>query len=340
MLHLLIDTSVWLDLAKDHRQQATLACLETLMEQGQVALILPETVVEEFQRNKDRVVRESSQSLSSLFRRVKDTVERFGEDGAKLDVVRRLDEIDHRVMMLGEAAVGAVSRIEALFAASVPLSASEAVKVRLADRAIQGRAPFHRQKNSANDAVLIEQYREEIDALTLPDRAAFVTHNVKDFSEASGDIRRPHADLADLFGEESIYSTSLSEILGAFAPELLEEVRFETEWSLDYRRLPEIIEAIGELTDKVWYNRHWGLRNRVANGEIRIVEDKDYPVGSYPQDLMSRRTWEGALAAAGKVEARRPNDLGPWTDFEWGMINGKLSALRWVLGDDWDMLDT
>ena len=25
----------------------------------------------------------------------------------------------------------------------------------------------------------------------------------------------------------------------------------------------------------------------------------------------------------------------PYDEFEWGMVNGKLSALRWVLGDDW-----
>ena len=50
--------------------------------------------------------------------------------------------------------------------------------------------------------------------------------------------------------------------------------------------------------------------------------------------------WDGMIAAMKSAEERYPEELGPWTDFEWGMLSGKLSAIRWMLGDEWDMLDT
>ena len=46
--HVLIDTCVWLDAAKDHQQQAILAALEELVHEGDIALILPRIVVDEF----------------------------------------------------------------------------------------------------------------------------------------------------------------------------------------------------------------------------------------------------------------------------------------------------
>jgi len=44
---------------------------------------------------------------------------------------------------------------------------------------------------------------------------------------------------------------------------------------------------------------------------------------------MQRDVWVRARKAAAKVEKKYGVE-----------ISGKLSALRWVLGDEWDMLDT
>jgi hypothetical protein len=71
---ILIDTCVWLDLAKDYKQQALLGVLEEMVRQKQVSLILPRAVLDEFARNKARIIDESSQSLSSTLKRVKDVV--------------------------------------------------------------------------------------------------------------------------------------------------------------------------------------------------------------------------------------------------------------------------
>jgi hypothetical protein len=62
--------------------------------------------------------------------------------------------------------------------------------------------------------------------------------------------------------------------------------------------------------------------------------------------MQTERRWEPSVLKQARAGAKRVEKkygkraLGPHTDFEWGMLNGKLSALRWVLGSEWDFLDT
>jgi hypothetical protein len=73
----------------------------------------------------------------------------------------------------------------------------------------------------------------------------------------------------------------------------------------------------------------------------KVVDPNPGEPFRYKQNETLREVWKRAMKAATRVEKKYgKKNLGPWDDFEWGMINGKLSALRWVLGDEWDMLDT
>jgi hypothetical protein len=90
-------------------------------------------------------------------------------------------------------------------------------------------------------------------------------------------------------------------------------------------RPDEQIHKAGRLYfEKLWYYRcYLDQVDQFERGLIPCVNDK-------------------AEAAAEKLrqEFGREELEGPYTDFEWGMINGKLSALRWVSGEEWDSLDT
>lgn len=91
------------------------------------------------------------------------------------------------------------------------------------------------------------------------------------------------------------------------------------------RSIDEIVDAVGVFLDKIWFDRHLSLRYRIETG----------------METVDPEIWKGALNSAQRViDKYGEENLGPYSDFEWGMLNGKFSALRWVLGDDWDMLDT
>jgi hypothetical protein len=91
------------------------------------------------------------------------------------------------------------------------------------------------------------------------------------------------------------------------------------------RTQEELLEEEQRFFDYVWYNRKFSVEAGIADGSRPV-----------PPDIVA-----GMRRGMKEVEERYGVEaLGPWTDFEWGMINGKLSALRWVMGDEWDFLDT
>ena len=107
----------------------------------------------------------------------------------------------------------------------------------------------------------------------------------------------------------------------------------EQSWFEPPRRYVDIVEAIEKLREQVWYNRHQVWNEKLESGEAILIGDNEER-GKDPIGLrIHRGVWEGAEKSARRVEAKYGlEELGRWTDFEWGMISGKLSALRWVLG--------
>ena len=345
MVHkILMDTDVWLDLAADHRKAPVLTALDSLVRAGAVELILPEIVLAEFGRNREDVVERSRRSLSSHIKRVREAMADFGDEERRSAAIAQLYEMEHQVTVSEDVSRQRLEAIASLMATSPVTAASDNAKLKAVERALTKRAPFHRSKNSMADAVLIEVFIEAVKADKKPEpRYFFVTLNTKDFSQHNGDRRLPHADLEPIFGGESCtYATSIVEVINMLDTELLTELEWEESYSEEPRGLSEILEAQHVLARQVWYNRHLSLRFGVQNGNVRVITGTEFAkLDGYHPEVIVDEIWEGALAAARKTEEELgQSQLGPWDDFEWGMINGKLSALRWVLGDDWDMLDT
>ena len=139
-LRVLVDTCVWLDIAKDYRQKTFLGALEELVRVGKVELIVPQVVRDEFARTKTRIAEDSARGLSSVMKRVKEAVIQFGAEDQKASVLAQLNDIDHRAGTLGEAVNESIERIESLLGKGTVAKTTDALKVRAADRAISKQA--------------------------------------------------------------------------------------------------------------------------------------------------------------------------------------------------------
>lgn len=193
MAKLILDTSTWLDLAKP-RFSEILDELEQQVEGKNTVLLTCDIVLDEWERNKEKILNEIVTSIRSHAKSALKMGELLsGKDKEDLHrIVEKYATIEKEQIELAKVYF---DRVEKLLRSSTLYKINDNLKLEMANRALTKKAPFHNNKNNMADALLYfgaVQYVTKNSEIALD--LIFVTLNHKEFSD-SDDITKLHPDL-------------------------------------------------------------------------------------------------------------------------------------------------
>lgn len=193
MAKLILDTSTWLDLAKP-RIEEVLVELEQQVEQNLIVLLTCDIIVQEWGRNKERVLEDV---ISSFRAHAKSALKmsEFLPDNDKIELEKIIGKYTRVQADQEKLAEIFFNRVEKLLQSSETFSIEDSLKIDMANRAVAKLAPFHNAKNNMADALL---YFGAVSHVNKTNQIAtdliFVSSNSKEFS-APNDPTKIHPDL-------------------------------------------------------------------------------------------------------------------------------------------------
>ncbi len=204
MAKLILDTSTWLDLAKP-RIEAALVELEKQVEDGITILLTCDIIVQEWEKNKPRILEEVIHSIRSHAKSALKMAELLDENDKRTlkSIIEKYTTVQAEQERLAEIFF---NRVEKLVKGSERFIIKNELKIEMADRALTKQAPFHNSKNNMADALLyygaIEHVKETTEIFS---DLIFVTSNHKEFSTPNDKSKiHPELDSANIHYENNL----------------------------------------------------------------------------------------------------------------------------------------
>lgn len=219
--YLLIDTCVWLDIAQKPKLWGALEEMENAIASETVQLIVPSQLLDELDRH---LTEKASQSLKALRQQstaLRKSLKYLDDDRLSESISQELLKLEQHLSSNNSTNQSIVGKIEYLVKSpsNVYVDTSKtALLISASNRALSSRAPFHQNKNSMADALLLEACLSH--ARQHPNaQYYFVSLNKHDFTDIKRDSSVFHPDLQEDFEGYSVtFALNLGDVLEKVRP--------------------------------------------------------------------------------------------------------------------------
>jgi len=268
MYYICLDTNAWIYLANGREPVKLLHYIESQVIKGTIKLIVPELVIEEWDRNKDNIKTEILADLKNAtdnFKRITKAITKrtsdafeflFNGESKSIDeeyFTKINDDIKANKEKLETAINQNISLIEMLFnhPNTIKLKTTDLCIKQAADLALQKKAPFLK-KNSFADAVILLSFCNYIEENKIAS-GIFISYNHEDYCKKENNRRFLHPDLQPFITKASAkFFTVIGEAINTIEKVLTEEEllrihEVQEEWEVHYCEVCEDNRRYSEL---------------------------------------------------------------------------------------------